>query len=91
LTHRPEFDTGTDGITGKRETDIDVMHLRDRPRIERKRRLKQTMPRVELRLRYVQHGRGRSIDRFRGARELTTWEPDTSVRIKRGVLGANRV
>jgi hypothetical protein len=42
-----------------------------------------------LRLRYLQHGRGRGIDRFRGARELTTWEPIHQYGSKRGVLGAN--
>lgn len=46
---------------------VDGEDLRDRPLIERKRRLRALMPKVESRLRYVDHVKGRGIDLYRAA------------------------
>ncbi len=43
--------------------------LRDRPLLERKRRLRRIVPRTSDRLRYVKHVRGRGVDLFRLACE----------------------
>jgi bifunctional non-homologous end joining protein LigD len=41
---------------------VDGEDLRDRPLLERKRRLKALMPRIDSRLVYMDHVRGRGID-----------------------------
>ena len=46
---------------------VDGKDLRDRPLLERKRRLRAVMPRIPSRLLYVDHVRGRGVDLFRQA------------------------
>jgi bifunctional non-homologous end joining protein LigD len=46
---------------------VDGEDLRARPLLERKRRLRRLMPRVESRLRHVDHVEARGVDLFREA------------------------
>jgi bifunctional non-homologous end joining protein LigD len=60
---------------------LDGEDLRDRPLLERKRRLRRIVPRRSDRLRYVDHIRGRGVDLFRLACErdlegiVAKWAP----------------